>query len=166
ETATNFSLCAVMAKSRTPRLPIPFVIFRCRRSVCTDGGLALIILAYQNVRQQFRDGCRMPGRRQRNEVGVIRSPNGRSWLLAALALAVWLPMSAWRPPVVVAAQAQATPVVRLIMVEDPGCPYCALWDKEVGVAYAASPEGRFAPLVRRRRDDPDVKELGQVVYSP
>lgn len=56
--------------------------------------------------------------------------------------------------------------VRLFMVEDVGCPYCAKWDREVGVAYAKSAEGRFAPLVRRYRRDPEIAFLKDIVYSP
>lgn len=61
---------------------------------------------------------------------------------------------------------RTAPIVELIMVADPGCPYCARWEEEVGIAYAASEEGRFAPLVRRRRDDPEVKRFGKIIYSP
>lgn len=107
----------------------------------------------------------MPGRAERKAMGVGRWTIGGAWLLAVLALSVWLSIAAGHPTTA-AASDQAAPVVRLVMVEDPGCPYCALWDKEVGGAYAASAEGRFAPLVRRRRDDPDVKKLGKIVYSP
>lgn len=56
--------------------------------------------------------------------------------------------------------------MQLLMIEDPGCPYCARWHEEVGIAYAASDEGQFAPLVRRRRNDPDVGKFQNVVYSP
>ena len=56
--------------------------------------------------------------------------------------------------------------VQLIMIEDRGCPYCARWNKEVEVAYAASAEGHFAPLVRRPRNHPDVKKFAKVIYSP
>ena len=56
--------------------------------------------------------------------------------------------------------------VRLIMIEDPGCPYCARWHNEVGIAYAASAEGRFAPLVRRGRNHPDVAQFDKIIYSP
>ena len=61
---------------------------------------------------------------------------------------------------------RTAPIVELIMVADPGCPYCARWEEEVGIAYAASEEGRFAPLVRRQRDDPEVKRFGRIIYSP
>lgn len=54
----------------------------------------------------------------------------------------------------------------LVMIEDPGCPYCARWRAEVGPGYAASDEGRFAPLARRRRGDPAIAFIPNVVYSP
>lgn len=59
----------------------------------------------------------------------------------------------------------ASPVI-LLLVEDRGCPYCARWDREVGPAYARSPEGHFAPLVRRFRGSLDVSFLDSVVFSP
>jgi len=37
---------------------------------------------------------------------------------------------------------------RLIMVEQPGCAYCAAWDDEIAPAYPKTEEGRFAPLMR------------------
>lgn len=45
----------------------------------------------------------------------------------------------------------ASPVradVRLLMVEQPGCTYCAEWNAEVGDAYDRTAEGRVAPLLR------------------
>lgn len=36
--------------------------------------------------------------------------------------------------------------VELLMFDDPGCPYCRQWHREVGDAYRNSPEGRRAPL--------------------
>ncbi len=38
--------------------------------------------------------------------------------------------------------------VRLVMVEQPGCAYCAAWDDEIGPAYPNTSEGEFAPLMR------------------
>jgi hypothetical protein len=38
--------------------------------------------------------------------------------------------------------------VRLIMVEQPGCAYCAAWDDQIAPAYPHTEEGAFAPLVR------------------
>jgi hypothetical protein len=34
----------------------------------------------------------------------------------------------------------------LLMFDDPGCPYCRQWHREVGEAYRNSPEGQRAPL--------------------
>ncbi len=34
----------------------------------------------------------------------------------------------------------------LLMFDDPGCPYCRKWHREVGPAYRNSPEGKVAPL--------------------
>lgn len=39
--------------------------------------------------------------------------------------------------------------VELIMVEQKGCHYCEAWMEEIGPAYPKTPEGKFAPLVRR-----------------
>ena len=44
--------------------------------------------------------------------------------------------------------APASAEVRLLMVEEPGCLYCARWLAEVGDAYALTAEGRIAPLAR------------------
>lgn len=35
---------------------------------------------------------------------------------------------------------------QLLMFDDPGCPYCRQWHREVGPGYANSPEARRAPL--------------------
>lgn len=37
---------------------------------------------------------------------------------------------------------------RLIMVEQPGCAYCAAWNDEIAPAYPNTAEGKFAPLIR------------------
>jgi hypothetical protein len=55
----------------------------------------------------------------------------------------------------------------LIMVEAPGCPYCARFHREIGPAYPNTAEGRFAPLVRWPMGHPDVGRLTPPVrYSP
>jgi hypothetical protein len=60
----------------------------------------------------------------------------RSAILAVVAtLGLWAGM----------AQAQD---LRLVMVEQAGCIYCARWDAEVGDAYHLTPEGQAAPLQR------------------
>ncbi|MEQ9571629.1 MAG: transcriptional regulator [Nitratireductor sp.] len=44
----------------------------------------------------------------------------------------------------------AWPVVaaKLIMLEQPGCPWCARFNEEIAPAYARTQEGRRAPLRR------------------
>jgi hypothetical protein len=54
----------------------------------------------------------------------------------------------------------------LVMVGDPGCPYCAQWKAEVKIPYARSPEGAFAPLVELLRGDPSLRGVERIVYSP
>ncbi|MHA6324966.1 thioredoxin family protein [Roseivivax sp. CAU 1753] len=43
--------------------------------------------------------------------------------------------------------------VRLIMVEQPGCAYCAAWDDEIAPMYPKTEEGSFAPLQRAQLRD-------------
>ncbi|EPX85592.1 hypothetical protein [Salipiger mucosus] len=59
--------------------------------------------------------------------------------------------------------------VRLVMVEQPGCAYCAAWDAEVAPAYPKTDEGRFAPLLRAqlREGPPEGIEYDRkVVFTP
>ena len=63
-------------------------------------------------------------------------------------------------------EAFVRPGVHLIMIEQAGCPYCAKWDREIGIAYSSSAEGRFAPLIRRARNHPDLAGLADSIYSP
>ncbi|AUH65905.1 SoxS protein [Paracoccus zhejiangensis] len=48
---------------------------------------------------------------------------------------------------------QAAPV-RLMMVDQQGCVYCAAWDAEIGPGFGRSAEGRTAPLLRVDIDGP------------
>ena len=43
---------------------------------------------------------------------------------------------------------------RLLMFEQPGCIYCAMWKREVGEGYPHSPEGEAAPLWVLQLRDP------------
>ena len=52
------------------------------------------------------------------------------------------------------------------MIGDPGCPYCARFEREVAPGYRASDDGRLAPLVRRDRHDADIAFIPRIVYSP
>ena len=58
----------------------------------------------------------------------------------------------------------------LVMVEEPGCPWCAKWERELDAIYPKTPEGQFAPLRKvqlhelRRNSDP--AELGFALDRP
>lgn len=55
------------------------------------------------------------------------------------------------PPPALAPALAPTPAEtgwRLIMVEQPGCAYCARWNAEIGPIYPKTPEGALAPLER------------------
>lgn len=54
----------------------------------------------------------------------------------------------------------------LVMIGDPGCPYCARWEREVAPGYIASEDGKLAPLIRRNRGARDIAFIERVVYSP
>ncbi|MBT9289530.1 hypothetical protein [Prosthecodimorpha staleyi] len=51
----------------------------------------------------------------------------------------------------------------LIMVERPGCAWCARWTREVGPVYARTDEGRRAPL---RRVDIDAAPAEVTLRAP
>lgn len=44
--------------------------------------------------------------------------------------------------------------LRLLVVEQPGCVYCATFNREIAPAYPNSPEGQRAPLLRTDLRDP------------
>lgn len=63
-------------------------------------------------------------------------------------------------------RAFASAGIKLIMVDDPNCRYCRLFDAEIGGRYAKTDEGRYAPLVRVRRKSHELKGLNPVIYTP
>jgi hypothetical protein len=57
----------------------------------------------------------------------------------------------------------------LYMIEQRGCAYCKLWDREVSQAYANSEEGARAPLQRldlRASVPPGVSFVSRPVFTP
>ncbi len=82
----------------------------------------------------------------------------RRALGGALAAALLLPSHA--------ASAQGTDV-QLLMFDDPGCPYCRQWHREVGPAYANSPEAKRAPLrvLQLRAPRPSDVKLSEPVRA-
>ncbi len=62
-----------------------------------------------------------------------------------------------------------TAELRLMMIEQRGCIYCAAWDTEIGSIYEKTAEGRAAPLMRQelRAPLPDgVTLAAPPVYTP
>lgn len=43
--------------------------------------------------------------------------------------------------------------LRLMMVEQPGCLHCAIWDAQIAPIYPLTPEGKAAPLIRQQLHD-------------
>ena len=57
----------------------------------------------------------------------------------------------------------------LVMVEQKGCEYCAVWNRDVGVIYDKTPEGIKAPLRRVDIHKPlpaDLDFLTGLVFTP
>ncbi len=72
---------------------------------------------------------------------------------------------AQQPPSTLEIDIATAPAV-LVMIGDPGCPYCARWEREVAPGYIASEDGKLVPLVRRYRHAPDIAFIERVVFSP
>lgn len=60
--------------------------------------------------------------------------------------------------------AAASGAAELVMFDEPGCPWCRKWDREVGPGYVLSEEGRRAPL--RRIDIRRAREAGLKLAAP
>lgn len=59
--------------------------------------------------------------------------------------------------------------LELVMMEQPGCIYCARWDAEVGPGYPKSAEGQRAPLRRIQLHDAlpgDLALRTPAVFTP
>ncbi len=59
--------------------------------------------------------------------------------------------------------------VELVMVDQPGCQYCARWTDEIGPIYPNTAEGSYAPLrrVRLGSDELDALSLARRVnFTP
>ncbi|MCH2095167.1 MAG: hypothetical protein MK160_08635 [Rhodobacteraceae bacterium] len=62
----------------------------------------------------------------------------------------------------------ATAQTVMLMAEEPGCYWCALWDEEIGPIYDKTAEGRQAPLQRFDilSPPPDVVFIRDVHFTP
>jgi hypothetical protein len=58
----------------------------------------------------------------------------------------------------------AAGAAELVMYRSPGCPWCAMWDHEVGPVYAKTEAGRRAPL--RMADLEAAKNSGVTLQRP
>ncbi|MBD1544982.1 transcriptional regulator [Roseibium aggregatum] len=81
----------------------------------------------------------------------------RAFLFGALALLAGsiVPVGAWS--------------AELIMIEEPGCPWCRAWNEQIGVAYPKTEEGRRAPLRRVDLTEPwpeDLKDIRPERVTP
>jgi hypothetical protein len=65
--------------------------------------------------------------------------------------------------------ASAADAAELVMYRRAGCPWCALWDREVGPVYAKTDIGRRVPLRMIEIDrgvDAAVRLRGPIRYTP
>lgn len=60
------------------------------------------------------------------------------------------------------AASSAAAELSLVMIEQPGCAWCARWREEIGVAYPRTDEGRRAPLRPVSLAEPWPEDLAQV----
>lgn len=68
-----------------------------------------------------------------------------------------------------AGAARPLKAAELILFERKYCPWCIRWNREIGIIYAKTEEGRAAPLRRVDMDAPrpaDLKAIRGLVYSP
>jgi hypothetical protein len=65
-------------------------------------------------------------------------PDRRRLLLGTILVAL-LAVTFAPAPIAAPSDLRSAPAV-LVMVHDPGCPYCARWEAEVGHSYSASVE--------------------------
>ncbi|WP_346914091.1 transcriptional regulator [uncultured Roseibium sp.] len=57
----------------------------------------------------------------------------------------------------------------LIMIEEPGCPWCRAWHEQIGIAYPKTEEGKRAPLRRVDLTEPwpeDLKDIRRERVTP
>lgn len=65
--------------------------------------------------------------------------------------------------------ARAGETVELLMFEEAGCPWCAVWNREIAPIYPKTPEGKRAPLRRVDLHAPrpdDLAGIKAIRYSP
>ena len=62
-----------------------------------------------------------------------------------------------------------SPNLGLLMIDDTACPYCELWDEEIGYMYLKTQEGKLAPLIRHHYGEKlpqNIELLSEPVVTP
>lgn len=82
--------------------------------------------------------------------------------MGATAFALWATALSARPS-----------ATELIMVEEPGCPWCLQWDRDLGEIYPKTPEGKYAPLrkvqlhdIKRKPEELGLTPQRPVMFTP
>lgn len=65
-----------------------------------------------------------------------------------------------------AAMSTTVQAADLVMVEEPGCVWCAQWERDLGAIYPKTPEGKFAPLQHVQIRDTRKDTLGFTLIRP
>ena len=60
---------------------------------------------------------------------------------------------------------EATPNAELLMFEHDGCPWCVMWDRDLGAIYPKTWEGKVAPLRKVDILAPLPEDLPDVVVE-
>ena len=62
-----------------------------------------------------------------------------------------------------------SPNLGLLMIDDTACPYCELWDEEIGYMYFKTQEGKLAPFIRHHYGEKlpqNIELLSEPVVTP
>ena len=59
--------------------------------------------------------------------------------------------------------------LQLLMIDDTACPYCELWEEEIGYMYIKTEEGKLAPLIRHHYGEnipEDISLISDPIVTP
>jgi thioredoxin-related protein len=59
--------------------------------------------------------------------------------------------------------------LKLLMIDDTACPYCELWEEEIGYMYIKTEEGKLAPLIRHHYGEKipeDITLISDPIVTP
>ena len=59
--------------------------------------------------------------------------------------------------------------LQLLMIDDTACPYCELWEEEIGYMYVKTEEGKLAPLIRLHYGEKipeDISLISDPIVTP